>query len=86
MKTFYMKTIVLLAIISGVACKVETPLSSKPSDNNRTYKIDYLFEHDGCKVYRFHDHGSYVYFTTCNGETIAMKDSVAVRTYSSRQR
>jgi hypothetical protein len=24
-----------------------------PSDNNITYKVDILFEHDGCKVYRF---------------------------------
>lgn len=39
-----------------------------PSDNNETYNVEYLFEHDGCKVYRFSDNGNYVYFTNCKGD------------------
>jgi hypothetical protein len=45
------------------------PLTTQKSDNNPTYEVEYLFIHDGCKVYRFYDKGSYVYFTSCNGET-----------------
>lgn len=58
------------------SCYIGQPLSERPSDNNRTYKVDYLFEHEGCKVYRFYDRGEYVYFTNCNNATtLAKKDS-----------
>ena len=68
----------LLALLI-TSCKVQQPLTSKPSENNKTYKVDYLFEHDGCKVYRFYDEGNYVYFTNCRGESIAKKDSLQIR-------
>ena len=33
-----------------------------------------------CKVYRFQDHGYYVYFTNCKGEAVAKpSDSTAIR-------
>ncbi|WP_165020278.1 DUF4884 domain-containing protein [Dysgonomonas sp. ZJ279] len=51
-----------------------------PSDNNPTYTVDYLFEHDGCKVYRFYDRGNYVYFTNCTGDVTAISnDSTSTR-------
>lgn len=31
------------------------------------YKVELLFENDGCKVYRFYD-GRYVYYTDCSGK------------------
>lgn len=31
------------------------PLKTQESENNQTYKVDYLFEHQGSKVYRFYD-------------------------------
>jgi hypothetical protein len=31
---------------------------------NPNFKVDFLFEKDGCKVYRFLD-GNYHYFTNC---------------------
>lgn len=34
--------------------------------DNQSYDVELLFEVDGCKVYRFWDHG-HKYFTTCNG-------------------
>ena len=34
--------------------------------NNKDFNVEFLFEIDGCKVYRFWDHG-YKYFTTCEG-------------------
>ena len=42
--------------------------------------VSYLFEHDGCKVYRFYDKGNYVYFTTRGDVTSITNDSTAQRT------
>jgi hypothetical protein len=73
------KYLPLLLFLFIVSCGTGRPLSTSPSDNNQTYKVDFLFEHNGCKVYRFYDEGHYVYFTNCNGETIAKTDSTEVR-------
>lgn len=54
------------------------PIKSGNAANNATYKVDYLFEHDGCKVYRFNDFGNLVYFTSCSGNSIAFIDSNTV--------
>ncbi len=69
-----MKFFFFFSILFFVSCSpyLGTPLNSGPSANNTTYQVQYLFEHDGCKVYRFYD-GYYVYFTNCNGETTAVK-------------
>ncbi len=74
-------TLSLLSILLGLtACKIvrSVPISEQVTQNNQTYTVDYLFEHDGCKVYRFADKGSYVYFTSCCGETINQPDSARV--------
>lgn len=68
----------IAALGSLTSCTIQQPLYSRPSENNDSYRVQYLFEHDGCKVYRFYDKGNYVYFTNCNGETIAKTDSTAV--------
>lgn len=60
------------------SCTIGMPLAYIPADNNASYRVQYLFEHDGCKVYRFYDLGNYVYFTNCEGNTVAIKnDSTA---------
>ncbi len=65
------------------SCSIEQPLSVNRADNNRTYTVEYLFEHDGCKVYRFRDNGNYIYFTNCNGNvTSVVNDSVQIKTYT----
>lgn len=75
MKTLLATTVLL----TFCACSPQgMPISSKPTENNRTYKVDYLFEHDGCKVYRFADKGYYVYYTNCNGQAVARTDSTQV--------
>ncbi|MCC8144667.1 MAG: DUF4884 domain-containing protein [Tannerellaceae bacterium] len=52
------------------------PLVETIADNNATYRVDYLFEHEGCKVYRFFDRGQAVYFTNCTGTvSFAVNDS-----------
>lgn len=68
----------LLLLLLATSC-FQQPVTRSVSENNRDYTVDYLFEHDGCKVYRFYDRGHYVYFTNCNGQTIAGADSTAVR-------
>jgi len=30
--------------------------------------IEFLFEHNGCKMYRFYDSGKYVYWSDCQGK------------------
>ena len=60
------------------ACTQRQPIYSKPTVNNRDYRVEYLFEHDGCKVYRFQDMGHWIYFTNCQGEAIMQTDSSSV--------
>lgn len=73
-----LRMIPLLVMVGFASCRVQQPLYSKPSENNGTYRVQYLFEHEGCKVYRFFDMGNYVYFTNCQGETVAKNDSSSV--------
>ncbi|MHA7108595.1 DUF4884 domain-containing protein [Sunxiuqinia elliptica] len=73
-----------LALFLGIgffaSCATEIPISNLAPQNNDTYNVSYLFEHDGCKVYRFYDRGHYVYFTNCKGEVTSIKnDSTATR-------
>jgi Domain of unknown function (DUF4884) len=69
-------------IILFIQCKTfqsSIPIKISTPDNNSTYKIEYLFEHDGCKVYRFLDNSNFVYFTSCNGETTSVvKDTSSI--------
>ncbi len=72
-----MKKLFFLAITTiFAACQTGVPLTIEPPKNNKTYNVEYLFEHDGCKVYRFYDHFQYVYFTNCKGETIVPRDTL----------
>jgi len=68
----------MLAVLS-CSCYTSMPLKREKANNNETYDVHYLFEHEGCKVYRFYDHGEYIYFTNCNGETIRKTDSTTIR-------
>nr|WP_231496802.1 DUF4884 domain-containing protein [Prevotella sp. 10(H)] len=62
------------------SCYTGRPIARKAPDNNATYRVDYLFEHEGCKVYRFQDMGEYIYFTNCSGSlTTITNDSTRYR-------
>lgn len=77
MPHFQMKKLFFLAITTiFTACQVGMPITVEPPKNNNTYNVEYLFEHEGCKVYRFRDRGQYVYFTNCKGEIIVPRDSL----------
>ena len=69
-KIFPLAFIVLFLISCGI---MRQPVTTTVPDNNKTYTVDYLFEHAGCKVYRFQDMGHYVYFTNCVGDVTSIK-------------
>ncbi len=68
MKSVIKTSVFVFFALSLHSCLIGRPITSSAPKNNKTYQVDYLFEHDGCKVYRFHDDGRYVYFTNCTGE------------------
>lgn len=59
--------VTISAMIFG-ACNNE-PMSKEQLGKDDGFEVEYLFEKDGIKVYRFWDGGHYHYFTT-GGETI----------------
>lgn len=42
------------------------PISTEPTNNSQV-KVELMFEHEGCKVYRFYDGGYPIYYTRCDG-------------------
>ncbi len=42
--------------------------------NNPAFDVEFLFEHDGCKVFRFYDGGHIHYYTTCQGSVTSVED------------
>ncbi|MDR2913237.1 MAG: DUF4884 domain-containing protein [Tannerella sp.] len=74
------KMFALIFSCSLISCGGIPILTTVPH-NNKTYDVEYLFEHDGCKVYSFYDRGNRVYFTNCNGDvTSFVNDSTSTRT------
>jgi hypothetical protein len=57
-----------MAMISGMIV-VLSSCQGKAQEEVYTgdFKVEFLFEHDGCKVYRFND-GRTVYFSDCRGK------------------
>ena len=67
-------TLVFLALLF-ISCKKEG--TYVPSENAKDdFHIEYLFECDGVKIYRFHDGGETRYFSTGNGR---MTNSINLR-------
>lgn len=68
------KTIIyaFACILLGSSCSRNEPISTSNEGNG--FEVEFLFDKDGVKVYRFMDGGRYHYFTTL-GETISNKDN-----------
>lgn len=67
-------TTVILMMVGFVSC-VRAP-QQVLTTSNQNYTLDLLFEHEGCKVYRFKDGERYVYWTDCRGKVeTAYQDS-----------
>ena len=77
------KLIPFLAIIMAgcVYPHYAQPVTTTQANNNVDYKVSYLFEYGGCKLYRFYDpgYGNIVYYTNCGGDTVRFGDSTQVR-------
>lgn len=82
MKTslFYIGLLFLCTMTFSSCGIAGIPIQNKAPQNNDSYTISYLFEHDRVKVYRFYDMGNYVYFTTKGEVTSIKNDSTAQRT------
>jgi len=80
MKSLIKSSGLVLFVLLLNSCGINQPISTLKPSNNGTYAVDYLFEHDGCKVYRFQDDGRWVYFTNCSGNVTSFQnDSVQTR-------
>lgn len=66
----YIVLMTLGVMIFG-ACSND-PMSKERLGKDDVFEVEYLFEKDGVKVYRFEDGGRYHYFTT-KGETISVQ-------------
>lgn len=73
MKRGILRALAVGAILLAVGCFNE-PQSIEHTGKNDEFRVDYLFEKDGIKVYRFYD-GGYAHYFTTNGETITWQQS-----------
>lgn len=61
--TFNVLPSLMIAVLLG-GCSEEDPVSVSRTDNP-AFNVGLLFEHDGCRVYRFRDGHHYIYFARC---------------------
>lgn len=59
-----------LLALGVVLLSCEKDSVSTSATNNRDIAVEFLFEHDGVRVYRFYDHGSPVYYADARGRTM----------------
>ena len=60
------KIILILAITSLFSCTKD----AKESTQDGSFIIEFLFEKDGCKMYRFNDGMHIIYWSNCEGSTM----------------
>lgn len=73
-----MKRILFVILITTMVGCYNEPQSVEHTGKDDKFQIEYLFEKNGIKMYRFYDGGAYHYFTT-NGETISSQASGDLR-------
>lgn len=66
---FNSKLLILLIVIVGSASLYSCKGASRESINYGDFKVEFLFEKDGCKMYRFKDGGRYIYWSSSAGKT-----------------
>lgn len=87
MRTITLAAIILASVFNLQSCRsTRMPVSSHIPENNKNYEVDFLFEHDGCRVYRFYDWGNYVYFTNCGDVKSVVNDSTIISSYGKANR
>lgn len=55
---------VLIGLLAMLAGCTGDPQDVSPTSNDQ-YKVDLLFEHEGCRVYRFRDGNDRIYYAHC---------------------
>ena len=75
-----MKYLTLAAALLLLTSCEHDPISSEHTGKNDEIKVDFLFEKDNIKIYRFLDDGHYHYFTT--GGTTMSTYQVNKQTYT----
>jgi len=61
------KILLVLGVITIIATITGCKGDAKSSVQDGDFKIEFLFEKDGCKMYRFKDNGRYIYWSNCSG-------------------
>lgn len=61
------KSIIILCAVMAAVLLPSCQGEAKETVQEGDFKIDFLFEKDGCKIYRFNDAGRYIYWTNCQG-------------------
>lgn len=67
MKKFTLVLLMVFSLILSSCGKAGTPAQRDGAKHD--FDVQFLFETDGVKVYRFWDAGEYIYFTNANGTT-----------------
>lgn len=60
-----MKNLFALTVLILAGCVRVAPSVEDSATNNPEVRVELLFAHDGCRVYRFEDVGRYRYFANC---------------------
>lgn len=81
MRTFLIALILVLTVSS---CDQPHDLVQETTKEGN-YKVDLLFEKDGCKMYRFVDHDQYVYWSDCTGNTYQSYSVLVGKHHETRQ-
>lgn len=64
MKNHIISALLAIATLICIGCNKE----AVSTETKGEFKIEFLFEHEGCKVYRFNDGGHYIYYSDCRGQ------------------
>ena len=76
--------VLILGMLALVGCAKDADPISVSQSNNNDIQVELLFNHDGCKMYRFTDNDRYHYFTKCDNatsQTIEPKTVTLCQTY-----
>jgi hypothetical protein len=77
-----MKKILFLLMITTMVGCLNEPQSTEHTGKDTKFEVEFLFEKDSIKMYRFYDGGRFHYFTT-GGETMT-EQVVGKTTYEER--
>lgn len=63
------KKTIFLVVLALIITGCDKPAQETKQSSNTNIPVDFLFEHEGIRVYRFNDCGYNIYFTNKVGET-----------------